>query len=102
MNSDTTFDLSENYYIYKEIEFDNYVSEHLFSYILPIKHNLFPVINKTDFINSFKNTININTKTIKNTINKKSIIKKSIIKKSIIKKTINKKSINKKNISLLE
>ena len=97
MNSDTTFDLSENYYIYKEIEFDNYVSEHLFSYILPIKHNLFPVIIQQDFTNSFKNTININIKTIKNTINKK-----SIIKKSIIKKTINKKSINKKNISLLE
>ena len=87
MNSDTTFDLSENYYIYKEIEFDNYVSEHLFSYILPIKHNLFPVINKTDFTNSFKNSINI---------------KKCKNKKSIIKKSINKKSINKKNISLLE
>jgi hypothetical protein len=95
MNSDTTFDLSENYYIYKEIEFDNYVSEHLFTYILPIKHNLFPVITKQDFTNSFTNSININKKSIKNTINKKSIIKKYINKKSI-KNTINKKSINKK------
>ena len=92
MNSDTTFDLSENYYIYKEIEFDNYVSEHLFNYILPIKHTLFPVITKQDFTNSFTNSINI----------KKSINKKSINKKSIIKKSINKKSINKNSIILLE
>lgn len=65
MNSDTTFDLTEHYYIYKEIEFDIYVSEHLINYVLPIKHTLFPVITQQDFKNSFTNTININKKSIK-------------------------------------